>query len=289
MIGRQVVKLLREKGFYVTTVSLDDPLFNVSNLHYKGDLTNPDFTRKLINEYDYVFHLAGLKGSPGDTKDKPASYMMPILKMNLNVLEACMMPHVKGVVYTSSVGAYQYRPIMWEAYAHDGEPMDWGAGWAKRMGEYQIMAYEREFKTDKFAIVRMTNTYGPGDNFDPDKSMFIPSLIAKLRRGDKVINVQTDGYEVRDFLYSGDAARGILLAMEHGLGQGVINLGGTICYTIREVISIMQEIVPFECHFEDKQAQHPRRILGTKKAREVLGYHPTTTLQEGLRETWYVS
>ena len=59
-------------------------------------------------------------------------------------------------------------------------PMDFYPGWAKRMAELQIIAYKKQFNLKNFFIVRPSNVYGPGDNFDKKNAMVIPSLMSKI-------------------------------------------------------------------------------------------------------------
>ena len=88
----------------------------------------------LTKDVDYVFHVAGIKGSIEVTKSKPASFFVPLLMINTNILEACRVNKVKKVVYTSSIGAYASSEVFQEPDAFDpgieAPPMDMFPGWA---------------------------------------------------------------------------------------------------------------------------------------------------------------
>ena len=117
------------------------------------------------------------------------------------------------MLYTSSIGAYQSAEIFREEDSDFGKPpMDMFPGWAKRMAELQVDAYRIQYGLDNFAIVRPSNIYGPGDNFDEANAMVIPTLMARVKRGDKPVLIWGDGSAVRDFLHATDCARGIILA-----------------------------------------------------------------------------
>ena len=88
MIGRGVVDILVNFGANVTSVSLDDLKLNQSVNYVKGDLSNLEFCLDLTSKMDYVFHIAGIKGSVVVTKERPASFFVPLLMMNTNILEA---------------------------------------------------------------------------------------------------------------------------------------------------------------------------------------------------------
>src|SRR3990167_11339450 len=154
LIGRQVVEILINSGAKVQIVSLDKININKRAKHIFGDLTDFEFCKKITTNIDFVFHLAGIKGSIEVTKAKPASFFVPLLMMNTNVLEACRINKVKKVVYTSSIGAYASAEIFKEGENTKGPPMDMFPGWAKRMAEMQVEAYRIQYGLTNFAIVR---------------------------------------------------------------------------------------------------------------------------------------
>src|SRR5271157_6288525 len=94
MIGRQIVRILCEAGATVKCVSLDRLNVHPSAEHIYGDLSEFSFCRDITKSADFVFHIAGIKGSIEVTKSKPASFFVPLLMMNTNMLEAC---RVNGV------------------------------------------------------------------------------------------------------------------------------------------------------------------------------------------------
>ncbi len=286
LIGRQVVKQLKDLGFAITTVSLDAISVEGSDNHIEGDLTNFDFCMEMTKGVDYVFHLAGIKGSLEVTLSRPASFLVPMLRFNTNVLEASRRNGVKKLVYTSSIGAYASAEVFVETQGNEGDPMDTYPGWAKRMAETQIQAYKKEYGLD-WAVVRPCNVYGPGDNFDPNNAMVIPSLMMKIRRGDNPVTVWGDGSSIRDFAYSEDVADGIVKAAEVGTRGSFVNLGSGRGYSIAELVSTLQEFIPFEAEFDStKPAGFPKRVMDISRARDWLGYSPKTSLREGLERTW---
>src|SRR5207237_646351 len=125
LIGRQVVRRLRQIGAHVTVVSLDRLESEPGVRHVYGDLTDFAFCRSLTEGMEFVFHVAGIKGSIEVTKSRPASFFVPLLMMNTNVLEACRVNKVAKVVYTSSIGAYASAEVFRESDDLDaGPPMD---------------------------------------------------------------------------------------------------------------------------------------------------------------------
>lgn len=225
LIGRQVVDILAGAGAKVRIVSLDKVNVNPKAEHVYGDLTDFGFCKELTRGMDFVFHVAGVKGSIEVTKTKPASFFVPLLMFNTNVLEACRLNGVKKILYTSSVGAYPDAEVFRETENADLPPMDMFPGWAKRMGELQIKAYKIQYGLLNFAIVRPCNVYGPGDNFDPKNAMVVPSLMHRIFMKEDPVVVWGDGSAIREFAYSKDVAEGIVQALHYGTRGEFVNLG----------------------------------------------------------------
>ncbi len=287
MVGRQIVDLLCDAGACVRTASLDRLYVDPRAEHLHGDLTDPVFCRAATRDIEIVFHVAGIKGSVEVTTKRPASFLVPLLLMNTHVLEASRRSGVRRLVYTSSIGAYPSREVLREAEAWSGEPMDRFPGWAKRMGELQIEAYQRELGLDTFSVVRLANVYGPGDNFDPASAMVIPALMSRIRRGEDPLVVWGDGSAVRDFVFSRDVAEGVILALYHGTGAAPLNLGSGKGYSIRELVETLREVAPFRYAFDaSRPGGFPRRVLDVERARETLGWTARTPLRDGLAATW---
>jgi GDP-L-fucose synthase len=290
MIGREVVRLLCDVGANVVSVSLDKLEVDDRAEQVYGDLCNFDFCKEIVKGARYVLHVAGIKGSIVVTKSKPASFFVALLQMNTNVLEAARLNKVERLVYTSSIGAYPSAEVFVEgADICAGEPMDMFPGWAKRMAELQIKAYGIQFGMDNFAIVRPCNIYGPGDNFDPDNAMVIPSLMARIDAGENPLRIWGDGKAVRDFAYSTDVAEGTILALLKGTKGSYVNLASGKGYTIKELAEALRKALPVEFEYEfdtSRSGGFPRRVMDISLARELIGYQPRTTLEEGLRKTW---
>lgn len=295
MIGRFLVEMLLEKGAQVRIVSLDD----VSRAHpdaefFRVDLMSFDNCLKACDGMDYVFHLAGIKGSPMMTAKKPASFFVPMISFNTNVMEAARQCKVSRYLYTSSVGVYSpaevfYEDDVWKTFPSEYDKF---AGWAKRMGELQAEAYKIEYGWDKIAIVRPTNVYGPFDNFDPQNAMAVPSLIRRAVDGENPFVVWGDGSPVRDFIHARDVARGMLIVFEKNCPQPV-NLGCGTGVSIKELVDIIvghMKIKPKVVWDTSKPAGDKKRLADITRA-QTLGFKPQTSLKDGIRETmeWYAN
>ena len=193
MVGQPLVALLIEEGCDVTVVSLDDPsrVQQESITFVQSDLRDFNNCLEVTKNQDIVFHVAGVKGSPLLTRSKPASFFVPMLQFNTNVLEAARINNVEGSLYTSTVGVYGPSEVFREDDLWEQMPSknDWFAGWAKRIGELQVEAYNIQYGESNTSIVRPVNIYGRYDNFNPQTSMVIPSLIYRALKSRDILEV----------------------------------------------------------------------------------------------------
>lgn len=293
LIGIPLVEMLVERGAKVRIASLDDP----SRAHpeaefYRVNLMEFKNCMKVCSGIDFVFHLAGIKGSPAMTAKKPASFFVPTITFNTNMMEAARQCGVKRYLFTSTIGVYApsevfYEDSVWKTFPSENDRF---AGWAKRMGELQAEAYKIEYGWSDIAIVRPANVYGPYDNFDPDNAMVIPSLIRRALDGENPLVVWGDGSGVRDFIHARDVARGMLLAIEKGIGQ-VINLGSGIGVNIRQIVEIIvdnMEIRPNVVWDTSKPSGDKIRLMDISRAM-AIGFQPEISIKDGIKEVmdWY--
>lgn len=284
LIGRQVVDLLVRDGAILTIACLDQLDFHSHAQYLRADLTDMENARLAVRGQDYVFHLAGVKASPKVTSEQGDIMTDITLKVGLNVVKAAYDKGILNLLFTSSIGAYHEAELLQEANAFKGKPMD-APGEAKRRVEKQIRKYELGYGR-VYKVVRLASVYGIGDNFDPENAMFISSLMAKVLRSDDPVEVWGDGSQVRDFIYSKDAARAIIYMMLNAPDSMPVNIGSGIGYTVADVVKELQKIVKFNVQYDTtKPIGVARRVLDVTKAKS-LGFEAKYSLHDGLKETW---
>lgn len=296
LIGRPLVELLLQAGANVRVASLDEVSRCPKGAEFvPGNLMHLDFCRQVVSGIDYVFHVAGVKGSVGIGVSRAASFFVPALMVNTNMMEAARQAGVKRYLFTSSVAVYPPAQVFREddAWSGDPHPTDRYAAWAKRMGELQAETYKHEYGWDKIAIVRPLNVYGPWDNFDPETAMVIPALIERAL-SETPLRVWGDGSAIRDFIYSEDVARGMMLALEKGADCIPINLGSGRGISIGELVeTILSQLLTPPTVFWDttKETGEKAKIMDITRAREKLGFEPRISLKEGIKRTidWYLT
>ena len=291
MIGRQLVNLLLERGADVTVADINEPTGLPEEIKFvKANLLYFDQCQNICQGQDYVFNLVGIKCSPKVTMEQPADIMGPMMQFNTNMLEAAMKTNVKWYLYTSTVGVYTPAEIFYEDDVWKGSPSpnDWYGGWAKRMGELQCEAYQKQYGEGKCSIVRPANVYGPYDNFDLKNAMVVPSLIRKAFEND-VLEVWGDGSPIRDFIHAKDVARGMMFAVENKITQP-INLGSGNGVTIKEVAEIVANYFNKPIQWSpEKPSGDAKRLFSMERANSY-GFYPETSIKEGVEDTieWFI-
>ena len=295
LIGIQLTKLLLNYGAKITVVSLEkNPELSSRVRFIKSDLRILNNCLKATKNQDFVFHLAGIKGSPKLTMTRPYSFMTPMILFNTNMLEACRINNIKRYLYTSSIGVYNPKSIMKEEDVWNTFPSknDWYSGWAKRLGELQLEALLKEEKNKmKTVIVRPANVYGPHDNFDVKTAMVIPSLINKfINSKNNAVDVWGDGSPIRDFIFSKDVAIAMAKLMKI-VPKYPVNIGSGKGHRISEVVKIINKYFneKFKIKWDTSKPSGDKiRILDTKYLNS-LGVKKLTSLETGIIETikWY--
>jgi GDP-L-fucose synthase len=294
-IGIPLVKKLIKQGAEVSVVSLDSEEYAKSvlgkSVHFKrSDLTLMENCAAATKDQDYVFNLVGIKGSVGIGETKVASYFVPMLRFQTNLMDASFKSNVGGYMFVSSVCIYPQASEHFEDNAWNGMPKqnDRIPGLAKRIGEIQGETYLKEYGWDAVKILRPSNVYGPFDDFNPKSAQVIPSLITRVLRGENPLRVWGDGSAIRDFIYSEEVAYWLLEAMIKAPPCVPINLGSGTGYSIKEVAETICDIHPDPVKVEwdtTKPSGDPIRIMNMDRAKELLNFEKKISLREGITET----
>tara|TARA_A100001011_G_C14231987_1_gene809277 strand:- start:252 stop:1211 length:960 start_codon:yes stop_codon:yes gene_type:complete len=291
MIGRQLVSLLKNEIAEIHVADLNKPVNMPDDIIFHNvDLKNFDNCKNICKEMDYVFNLVGIKCSPQVCIERPAEIMGPMMQFNTNMLEAAMLSNVEWYLYTSTVGVYEPAEVLFEDDVWNSQPSknDWYGGWAKRMGELQCQAYEKQYGKGICSIVRPANVYGPYDNFDPENAMVIPSLIRKAH-DNEILEVWGDGSPIRDFIHCRDVALGMMHLVQNRVTEPV-NLGSGSGISIKQIADIISKRFGREIKWlSDKPMGDKRRVFDTKRA-EKYGFKTQISLEFGINETidWFI-
>lgn len=263
------------------------------------DLRVMDNCQRAADQQDVIIHLAAHVGGIGLNREKPAELFYDNLMMGAQLIHAAYQAGVQKFVCVGTICAYpKFTPVPFkEDDLWNGYPEETNApyGIAKKALLVQLQSYRQQYGFDGIYLLPV-NLYGPEDNFDPHSSHVIPALIRKVheaqQRGDKQIPVWGDGSPTREFLYSEDAARGIVMATQYYSDSEPVNLGTGYEISIKDLITLICNLMDYDGEIvweTDKPNGQPRRCLDTERAKQAFGFTAQVGFEEGLQNTinWY--
>jgi GDP-L-fucose synthase len=250
---------------------------------------------------DAIIHLAAVCGGIGANQKFPADFFLSNSLMSLNILSASSYYGIEKLITLGSVCSYpKFTPVPFkEEDIWNGYPEETNApyGIAKKTLLVGCKAYHEQYGNNFIHLIPV-NMYGEHDNFDPNSSHVIPALLKKFieakEKGESSVEVWGDGSASREFLYAGDCARAIELALERYNSPNPINIGTGQEISIKNLVYLIRDIVGFEgaITFDpSKPNGQPRRCLDTSKAEKKFNFKASTSLEEGLLKTynWYIN
>ncbi len=286
-LGRQVVSQLIKAG------ADSDKITVPRSKDY--DLCVMENCKRAVDQQDIVVHLAAHVGGIGLNREKPAELFYDNLMMGTQLIHAAYEAGVEKFTCVGTICAYpKFTPVPFkEDDIWDGYPEETNApyGIAKKALLVQLQAYRQQYGFNGIYLLPV-NLYGPEDNFDPKSSHVIPALIRKVQeaqdKGEKQIPVWGDGSPTREFLYSEDAARGIVMGTQSYNGAEPVNLGTGSEISIRDLITTICEVMEFDGEIlwqTDKPNGQPRRCLDTERAKKEFDFTAQVGFKEGLKNT----
>jgi GDP-L-fucose synthase len=254
---------------------------------------------------DYVFLAAAKVGGILANNTYPADFIRDNLEIQTNVIDAAWRFGVKRLLFLGSSCIYPKlcpQPIK-EEYLLTGplEATNRPYAIAKIAGIEMCWSYNRQYGT-QFLAAMPTNLYGPGDNFDLQKSHVLPALIRKAAEaktsGDRKLVVWGTGTPRRELLYSDDLAEACVFLMNLPQAQfstllnskdpPLINIGTGQDLSIRELAEAVCRVIGFDAKLEfdtTKPDGTPQKLLDASRI-QALGWHASTSLEEGIRLTY---
>jgi GDP-D-mannose 3', 5'-epimerase len=304
MIGSSLVKRLCERGADVTVVdnlwrgkldylrSADGrESIDLDRAFFSYDLRRPGVIDELLTGMDYVYHLADVVAGIGYVFMNQGSIFRDNVLINSNVIDSVRRSPVKGFVYVGTACSFPAHmqsgvdaPPLREQDQYPAAPES-AYGWSKLMGEYEAFLMEQETGIPVSVLV-LHNVYGTPTDLDPMTSQVIPSLVRKaVRWPNEPFVVWGSGTQGRAFVHVDDVVEALELTIRHGLGKGVIQIGPSVCTSIREiaesVVKVSGKPIPIEYDLSKPEGDRGRSA-DYSKAKTVLGWEPRVDLESGL-------
>ena len=261
-----------------------------------ADLREARFCDLHIKDYDIVIHMASKVGGIGYYTSRPYEVMSENLKMDSNVLSACVKNNIPMFFYASSAHVYPKElqgtpdsPLIREEQAEPANP-ELSYGWAKLITEKQIEAAVHQSSNFKAAIARYIGIYGKNQDFGLDTGSVIPVFCNRaINHPDVEFNVWGNGKETRSYCFIEDAIEGtkaMIEAMDSKNIVGPYNLGKQERVSIGEIaekviaISDKNIIINFDT---SKETLIWGQWCDCSKIKNDLGWEATTSLEDGLK------
>jgi UDP-glucose 4-epimerase len=251
----------------------------------EGDLADFGFAERAVAGVDYVLHQAAIPSVPRSVKD-PITSNRANIDASINVLVAARDAGVKRLVYAGSSSAYGNTPTLPKQEEMPTSPLSPYA-LQKLVAEQYAQMFTRLYGFET-VTTRYFNVFGPRQDPGSPYSGVISLFATALLEGRRPI-IYGDGEQTRDFTYVANVVDGVLRACEAPNAEGeMVNVatGGRI--SLNELVRVMNRIVgtQLEPIYQDERAGDVRDSQADiTKARNLLGYTPIVSLEEGLRHT----
>lgn len=300
-IGSHLVEMLVKEGHKVKALSQYNSFNSWGWLEdidcldmvevLSGDVRDPHYCKRVTQGVDVIYHLAALIAIPY-SYEAPDSYVDTNIKGTLNICQAAMENEVKRVIHTSTSEVYgtaQYVPINEEHPLQAQSPYS-----ASKIGaDAMAMSFYNAFDLP-LTIARPFNTYGPRQS----ARAVIPTIITQIASGKKEIKLG-DVSPTRDFNYVEDTCRGFISLAECSEAIGkTINIGSNFEISVGDTLDLIKEIMESDVKFitegqriRPEKSEVFRLWCDNSKIRQLTGFNPKYTIQDGLRKTikWFAN
>lgn len=276
--------LRNESGEFV--LSLDTHFFN-------RDLSITDACDDLAQQVDCIIHLADVVAGIDYVFNNQGSLFRQNLLINSNVINSARKAknNLKGFIYAGTACSFPLTrqnsldviPLR-EEELYPAFPES-AYGWSKLMGQYETELLEKEAGISTCTLM-FHNIYGSPCDFG-ERSQVVPALIRKaINYPNESFVVWGSGEQGRAFIHVDDIVNALVLALKRGWGQGVIQIGPSICTSIKDIAEMVVKISGKDIDIKydvTKPEGDKARAADYSKAKTVLGWEPKVSLEEGLK------
>jgi nucleoside-diphosphate-sugar epimerase len=251
----------------------------------EGDLADALVAERAVAGMDYVLHQAAIPSVPRSVED-PATSNRANVTATLNVLVAARQAGVKRLVYAGSSSAYGDTETLPKREDMPTNPLSPYA-LQKLVGEQYCQMFTRLYGFPT-VTTRYFNVFGPRQDPGSPYSGVI-SLFARALLDGRPPSIHGDGEQTRDFTYVANVVDGVLRACEASKAAGeVINVATGRRISLNGLVRLMNELVGVNIQpvYTGRRAGDVRDSQADiSKAKAILGYTPTVSLEEGLKLT----
>lgn len=310
MIGSNLVKRLVKEGHEVTIIDnlwrgkkeyLNDkdgiPVIDMDTHFFNLDLPINEGIDEIVEQNEYVIHLADIVAGIDYVFSNQGDLFRLNNLINTNLFHSVRKAgkdKVKGLIYVGTACSYPLtRQNSLDVIPLKEEELfpalpESAYGWSKLMGQLEIGFLEKETGIP-CCTLQFHNVYGSPCDYG-QRSQVIPALIRKaINYPNEEFNVWGSGKQGRAFIHVDDIVDALVLALEKGWGHGWIQIGPSVCTSIREIAETVirisgKDITPF--YDTTKPEGDKARSADYSKAKEILGWEPKVSLEDGLKQQY---
>lgn len=295
-IGSNMVRFLLEKGLSVRVLDnfetgKKENLAEIADEIeiIEGDIRDNDIVKQAVKDVDVVYHLAALGSVPRSIKDPVTTHDVNVTGI-FNMLNQSRAAGVKRFVFASSSSVYGQSPVLPQ---HEKLPLapisPYGA--TKAIGEIYCRAFYETYGLETICL-RYYNIFGPRQDPSSQYAAAIPLFVSALL-GDQRPTIFDDGEQSRGFTYIENVIQANWLAAQAPETHGeAVNISTSNAVTVNTVIKVIadllgKDIAPVYAPPREGDIKHS--LADVSYAKEVIGYQPLVTFEEGIRRAidWY--
>jgi len=297
-IGHHLVTFLKEQGYWVRGADQKHPEYAASaaDEFVIADLRLAPECLEVTRGVEEVYALAADMGGMGFISAHHAEILHNNILISTHTLDAARRNGVQRYLYTSSACIYpEYKQTsaevtpLKEEDAYPAEPQD-AYGWEKLVSERLCIHYREEYGIET-RVVRFHNIFGPLGTWDGGREKAPAAMCRKVAMakltGNPVVEIWGDGEQTRSFCYIDDCINGIVRLMRSDYREP-LNLGQDRLVSINELADMVADVAGVR--IVKKHVPGPQGVRGRNsdntRLRQVLGWEPELSLEEGLARTY---
>ena len=296
-VGHHLARYLVARGYWVRGADLVSPRFEPTAAHefLRVDLRRWEDCQTVTRGIDEVYHLASDMGGIGYITAYHAEVARNNVLINTHMLEAARENSVRRFFFASSACVYpqgrqstaDVTPLR-EEDAYPADPEE-GYGWEKLFTEKLCQYYAEDFGLQT-RVARFHNVYGPVGIYEGGREKAPAAICRKvvLARNGEEIEVWGDGQQTRSFMYVDDCVEGIFRLMQSEY-RAPLNLGTDRLVTVDELVDLICGMAGKHLakrHDPGKPQGVRGRNSDNSRLRQVLGWEPAISLEDGLERTY---
>lgn len=310
MIGSNLVKRLVKEDYDVYVIDnlwrgkleyLNDesghPVIDIATHFYNRDIAESHVCDDIVAKVDYVVHLADIVAGIDYVFSNQGELFRQNNLINTNLFQSVRKAgkeKIKGLLYVGTACSFPLTrqntldviPLR-EEELFPAQPES-AYGWSKLMGQIEIGFLEKETGIPCCTLM-FHNVYGSPCDYG-ERSQVIPALIRKaVNYPDEPFIVWGSGLQGRAFIHVNDIVDALYLALQKGWGHGWIQIGPSVCTSIKEIAETVVRISgkDIDIYYDTTKPEGDKaRSADYTKAKNILGWEPKVSLEAGLEEQY---